>query len=370
MKVLFFDYQYPNPKQDSGSQDVVGYLKILLGLGHTVGFISFSESKPSDEVARLFHELNISHWAMGSMDEERQANLKSELETADLLWIQRVIVFNHLIGWVNAFNSQAPIIFGTVDLHFLREMRGAVTNKSLSRFVYSLALLRQELIAMGESQATIVVSSREKRILKLLPKVGRKVFHIPLPRDLEVGHRSFSDRTSIGFIGGYDHQPNIDAVTYFLDAIWPTIHNLAPDITFKLAGSKMPEDLTAKASSIEGVEVVGFVENTYDFFNDLKVSVAPLRFGAGVKGKVLTSILHGVPVVASRVAAEGMELRAGVEIEIHSRPQDFARAVVRLYSDETQWKRMREDGLRTTRLKYSQQTVSNAIDKMVCELGS
>lgn len=368
MRVLFFDYQYPNPKHDSGSQDLLGYARILRELGFSVGFISFSESKPDDEVSRFFTVNGISHWAMGQHNEAAQFQLKEELRNADYVWIQRIIVFNHIIGWVDYFESKASVIFGTVDLHFLREMRLSLTRRSFSKFLYSLMILRQELGAMRRADATVVVSFKEKNVLSFVPKIGQKVFHIPLPRDLEQGKNAFSIRDSIGFIGGYEHQPNIDAVHYFLDHIWPLILKMKPDITFRIAGSKMPSELKEKAESIQGVLVQGFVDNTYDFFNQLRISVAPLRFGAGVKGKILTSILHGVPVVASKVAAEGMGLRNGVDIEVANSAHEFATLVVNLFENEQHWSKLRKNGRDSAVAMYSEKNVSKIIDNMLKEM--
>jgi len=124
-----------------------------------------------------------------------------------------------------------------------------------------------------------------------------------------------------------------------------------PDAKFYIIGDKPPPEIVALAT--ERIVVAGLQRDARPFFNSVKLSVAPLRFGAGVKGKINQSMALGVPVVATSVAAEGMELKDHEDILLADEPDDFARALVELYESEDLWNRLSENGVRKTRALYS-----------------
>src|SRR5690606_33841084 len=108
----------------------------------------------------------------------------------------------------------------------------------------------------------------------------------------------FEARKDILFLGGFGHQPNVDAVKYFVREIWPMVCSRNPAMRFIIAGSDVPADLRA-LDGTDGIEVVGFVRDLGTIFDRVRLSVAPLRFGAGAKGKVAVSLAHGVPAIIS-----------------------------------------------------------------------
>jgi O-antigen biosynthesis protein len=153
------------------------------------------------------------------------------------------------------------------------------------------------------------------------------------------------------FIGGFQHTPNTDAVLFFLQRIYPIVSERLPDARFYIIGEKPPPEIVALAT--ERVIVAGLQRDARPFFDSVKLSVAPLRFGAGVKGKINQSMALGVPVVATSVAAEGMGLMDHQDILIADAPEDFARALVELYESEELWTRLSENGVRKTSALYS-----------------
>ncbi len=145
----------------------------------------------------------------------------------------------------------------------------------------------------------------------------------------------FHERIDILFIGGFEHMPNVDAMEFFIKEIFPTLHALKPDIKLLIVGSHLPEKIAAYASS--HIIIKGFVPDIKPVFDHIRLSIAPLRYGAGVKGKINTSMTYGVPVVATSVAAEGMKLEHGRDILIADEPEEFARQIIRAYDDEQLW---------------------------------
>jgi glycosyltransferase involved in cell wall biosynthesis len=153
------------------------------------------------------------------------------------------------------------------------------------------------------------------------------------------------------FIGGFQHRPNIDAVLFFLKEIYPLVSEHLRDAKFYIIGEKAPPEIVALAT--ERIIVTGLQTDVRPFFDSVKLSVAPLRFGAGVKGKINQSMAFGVPVVATSLAVEGTALSDREEILVADEPEDFARALIELYESEELWERLSENGIRKTRALYS-----------------
>src|SRR4029434_3279581 len=153
------------------------------------------------------------------------------------------------------------------------------------------------------------------------------------------------------FIGSFQHRPNIDAVLFFLQTIYPLVSEHLRDAKFYILGDKAPPEIVALTT--ERIIVAGLQRDVRPFFDSVKLSVAPLRFGAGVKGKINQSMAFGVPVVATSLAVEGMELTDHEDILVADEPEVFARALIELYESEELWKKLSENGIRKTRELYS-----------------
>jgi glycosyltransferase involved in cell wall biosynthesis len=149
-------------------------------------------------------------------------------------------------------------------------------------------------------------------------------------------------RRNVVFIGGYEHVPNVDAVLWFVHDVWPLIRAKGFAQRFLIVGSKVPPEIAALAT--DDIEVRGHVPDLAPLFETCRLSVAPLRYGGGIKGKIVTSLSHHVPVVATAAAAEGMELRHGENILVADTPDDFADQVIRLSRDDALWRRLSRNG--------------------------
>jgi len=168
------------------------------------------------------------------------------------------------------------------------------------------------------------------------------------------------------FVGGFQHTPNVDAAKWFVQEIWPLVRQQLPDARFHLIGSKAPDDIRALGEE-EGVQFHGFVPDIEPFLDNCRVAVAPLRFGAGVKGKVNLSMSYGQPVVATGVATEGMQTRHAVDVLNADEPEAFAKAVVTLYRDKDLWEKLSGNGLKNVERWFSfdaaRQNVEKALSK-------
>jgi O-antigen biosynthesis protein len=203
---------------------------------------------------------------------------------------------------------------------------------------------------IDQTDETWVVSSAEQELLhKERPHKSIKI--VPTIVDVPGSSTPFGLRRDFLFIGGFQHTPNIDAVLFFVQKIYPLVRGPLADAKFYIVGDKAPPELVALAN--DNVIVTGLQRDVRPFFESVKLSVAPLRYGAGIKGKINHSMAFGVPVVATSLAVEGMPLKNREDILIADEPEIFARALIELYESEELWNRISENGIKKTRALYS-----------------
>jgi glycosyltransferase involved in cell wall biosynthesis len=175
--------------------------------------------------------------------------------------------------------------------------------------------------------------------------------------------RPFAERRDLVFVGGFQHPPNMDAVTWFVREVFPLVRAKLPDCKFHVIGSKVPPSITALAD--EHVIVHGYVEDIAPYMDGCRVSVAPLRYGAGVKGKVNMAMSYGLPVVATPIAVEGMHVESGNDVLVAENAQTFADAVIRAHDDEALWNHLSACGLENVRRYFSFDAARGAVQRIL-----
>jgi glycosyltransferase involved in cell wall biosynthesis len=283
----------------------------------------------------------------------------------DFIMISRHYVAVNYLALIQRYCPQARFIFDTVDLHYLREQRLAALEDSLPLKRVAAQTKRSELAVIRQAAATLVVSPVEQAVLAQDAPQAR-VHVLSNIHRLCDGGNGFAARQDIFFVGGYQHPPNIDAAVWFVNSIWPLIRQQLPDIRFHLIGSKAPEKVRALHGN--GVEFHGYVKDLTPWLDDCRLAVAPLRYGAGVKGKVNLSMSHGQPVVATPMAVEGLYARDGEDVLVAESAQDFAAAVVRLYRDEALWNRLAAAGLENVRQHFSMDCARDSLRNILDSL--
>ncbi len=348
-RAFVMDVVTPLPDKDSGSVDTLNHLKLLVELGYKVTFMPDSLAHHGHYTEAL-QRLGI-ECLYGPFVKSAREHLEREGQYYDLVLLKRVHYAARYIDDARRYCPNAKVIFDTVDLHYVREMRQAEIENSAAKKKDALKTRALEWSVMQRADATIVISEEEKkRLASEMPAID--VYAIPYIRDIPGCRNKWESRRDIVFIGGYLHEPNVDAVRYFCTEIWPIVHAHLPDARFRIVGSNMPAAFS-QLKEIPGVIPEGFAADLDPVFDAVRLSVAPLRFGAGIKGKVGSSMSYGVPCVVTPVAAEGMGLQHEQSAMIAATPVDFADAVIRAYRDQTLWERLSDNGLQLMRSQYS-----------------
>lgn len=350
------------PDQDSGSASTFSVLSILARAGLDVTFAPF-DLRHAGSYTKAINKLGIE-----TLAEPNWASIHNVIETigprSDLLLLYRAPVATQLFDQARSAAPSTKILFHPVDLHFLRMQREAALSHDQLGAQTAEKMRSIELDLVRRADATIVVSAHEARLLQAqLPEAV--IHHIPILRETPpIGARGRSflerlvgrkpapkDRRDILFIGGYEHTPNVDAVKWFVREVWPLVQASGFSERLIIAGSKTPDEIAALAC--EQIEVRGYVKDLVPLFAACRLSIAPLRYGGGVKGKIVTSLSHGVPVVATSIAAEGMGLRHGEDVLIADDPAAMADQIKRLYSDAALWAVLSLQGYEAFQSKFS-----------------
>jgi len=365
-RVLFLDACTPTPDQDAGSVTALGLMRAFQGAGYKVTFVpedNFLYMPPyTTDLQRLGIEC-LYYPYNGSVSE----HLEQAGDLYDVVFVFRVGVAEKHLEAIRRLAPRAKIIFHTSDLHFLREERQAALENDAKRARDAERMKERELAVIGSVDCAVVHSVYERELLvKLLPQANVYVF--PWILDVEGTDVPFAERQGVMFLGGYGHPPNVDAVEYFVAEVLPLVHETLPDMVFYAVGANPPDKLKALAS--DKVVVTGMVPTLKPWFDRARVSVAPLRYGAGIKGKVAVAMSHGSPMVATRVASEGMQLVDGEHVLVADDPRAMADAIVRLYRDEDLWNRLSTAGLRFIDDNYSWAAGLNHVRRILDSVGA
>ncbi len=340
-QVLVIDDHWPQPDRDSGSVDIVNLIRCLGELGFDVLLAAARDHEDPSPARDALAALGIHCLTMADAPSV-ETFLRDSGGSLDLCILCRVYCGGRFLEQVLRDAPQARIVFNSIDLAFLREERRALqAGDEASLAAAGIVREREEAIIRG-SDATIVVSRAELELLaREIPEA--LVAELPLARPLAPPTAPFARRRGIGFIGGFAHVPNVDAIRHFLSAIWPLVLRDLPEVDMTIVGSDFPPGL------LEGVpgrvRALGHLPDVGPWFEGLRLTVAPLTFGAGAKGKVASSLAAGVPCIATPVATEGMSLRDGGGVLIAAEPEEFAARLREAYTDEALWGRLSAGGL-------------------------
>jgi GT2 family glycosyltransferase/glycosyltransferase involved in cell wall biosynthesis len=355
-RILVIDATTPEPDKDSGSVRLTNLMQCCRKLGYGVTFFADNRDYAgvyTRNLQRTGIEVLYRPWLESLHDFFRDRG--SEF---DYIFISRHYIAVNYISLLRRFCPDARFIFDTVDLHYLREQRLAELEQSLPLRRTAQQTRRAELSVIKAADATLVVSTVEKEVLAT-DAPGEKIHVLSNIHEVPGCEKDFTDRQDIFFVGGYQHPPNIDAACWFVNDIWPLIHAELPHMRFHLIGSNAPERI--RSLSGDGVVFHGFVESLDPFLSDCRLAVAPLRYGAGVKGKVNMSMAHGQPVVATPAAVEGMFAGHEKELLVADDAASFAREVVRLYQDEDLWNKLSVASIQNVKRHFSLDTAQESL---------
>jgi len=355
-RMLVVDTMMPNPYRDAGSLRLCLMLRILHQDGWRVDLLSDDGHMTATDVTLL------GEYGITAHSGHAATWLRMYGQSLDAIILCRLSVAAQYLSLSRRLAPQALCIFDTVDLHFLREQRAAELSGSRRMRQRAATTKRQELALIRDSDFTFVVSDAELNLLaKELP--GYRIELLSTIHEVHGRHTGFDTRHGLLFIGGFGHPPNADAMHWFINEIMPSLHIEEPELQLHIVGDISTE--ARKTLSRPGIEIHGRVDDIAPLMDTCKVSVAPLRFGAGVKGKVNMAMSYGLPVVVTSLAAEGMHLSDGHDALIADDAEDFVRAILRVYRDKALWMHLSESGLMNVKTHFSLDKARQTLRKVL-----
>jgi GT2 family glycosyltransferase/2-polyprenyl-3-methyl-5-hydroxy-6-metoxy-1,4-benzoquinol methylase len=347
-RVLVIDHRVPMPDRDAGSLRILKIMEALIGLGARITFMP-ENFAPAQPYTRHLQSMGV-EVLYGELDPRAElAAMGPHLSTVILC---RPHPASHWLDTVRELAPKAMVVYDTVDLHWLREARrsevaasqanGAGGANGSAPALDSLppkarALRELELAMMRATDATMVVSSAEReQVLRDVP--GTTAIVVPTLHEVEPHVAPPQERDGIIFVGGFEHIPNVDAAISLATEVMPEVWRELGDVGLTIVGSLPPPEVLALASP--RVEVAGWVEDLDPLLARSRLMVAPLRFGAGVKGKITQCLAAGLPVVTTSVGVEGLDVIDGESILIGDAPSTIAARIVSAYRDDDLWRRL------------------------------
>ncbi|QDE41543.1 glycosyltransferase [Luteibacter pinisoli] len=346
--VLVADVSTPDESRDSGSLRLISMMRLLIADGWHVAFAPDDGYADDDAIQRLGAlgiEVLAKPWTPGI-----PGWLAAHGGSLTAAILCRHTVASQYAPLVRRHAPQAKLVFDTVDLHFLREERAAQQAGSAALARHAQATMKQELALIARADTTFVVSPFEQEMLgRLVPDA--RVDIVSNIHEVHGRTRDAEGRSDVLFVGGFGHPPNADAMRWMASDILPAMRRSRPGVRILVAGD-VP-DADRQALSDAGLTMLGRVEDLTPLMASCLASIAPLRFGAGVKGKVNMAMSHGLPVIGTSVAVEGMHLSDGHDVLVADTPDGFATAYERLANDPALWMTLSENALGNVRRHFS-----------------
>lgn len=330
--MLYIDHDIPTFDKDAGSMITFEYLKLFLNMNIKIVFwpATLREIEP---YVSLMQKMGI-EVVYGHVSFDRY--IKNYGRYFELAFVSRPLTSVSFLNKIRRY-SMAKIFYIAHDLHFLREFRRAETEGNEALKKYALKLKKLEMSLMEVSDISLVFSSVEKSIINQEnPRIHIEL--MPWIQKINPNNKGYEKRSDILFIGSFIHKPNIDSLVWFVKSIFPLVKNEIKDIKLIVVGSNPTAEILDLGTN--DVVVKGYVPDASPYFENTRIMVAPLRYGAGVKGKVLEAMSYGLPVVTTSIGAEGIELQNRENVFIAEEPRAIAECIVELYTSKVMWNKI------------------------------
>lgn len=329
-RLLFIDNTVPTPDQDAGSNVAVQYMLGLQRLGFKVSFVG------ADNLAKISPYTDILEgYGIQCYYHPYSPSVESIIHDGaalfDVFFVHRPTNMEKYSDLIRQRFPKALIVYCMADIHHLRLEREADVTQDKALRREAREMKKTELAMVMAADTVIVHSSFEAAFIeRAVPTAS--VHLIPWAVPARPTPVAFGDRKGLALIGGYNHTPNADAAVWLVNEIMPLVWAQDPAIECLLIGSQMPPAIQALGRP--GVRILGHLPDLQPTLDGLRLTVAPLRYGAGLKGKVLTSLAAGVPCVATPCATEGMNLPKALDALVAETAEDFAAKILLAYHDQ------------------------------------
>lgn len=367
-RILVADYRLPRPDVSAGERSTFGLIADLLDAGFEVTFL------PADMAGTAPYRQDLTELGVEVISSEcgyafAEDYLGAEGHKFGTFYLIRVEVAWALLATARSVAPDARVIFHAPDLCHLRELRGAeLSGDPLAQAEAEKTRDRETAIMQAADHIVLVSPAELPYLAEILPRDRISVFPA-LYSPVAVESAGHAARSHIFFLGGFKHLPNIEAVQWFVDKVWPLIRARLPEAEFHIIGAEAPKKVQALGQR-PGVRFVGYVRDLSPVLAEYRLSVAPLLYGAGIKGKLGMAMGAGVPCVSTTIGAEGMGIVDGLHALVRDDAEGFAAAVIDLYGDAALWEEISNHGQRLIEERFGNAANRSAFFRVLDRAGS
>ena len=369
--ILIIDPYLPMFDRASGSLRLWHLLRAFRAMQYHVTFIA-RDAIMSEQYVPLLQDLGIEVYAgdQAALEAAHSNQIGSYFDLRRILSEKRygyvILDFWHLAKYylplIRDYSPSSKIIIDTVDIHFLREFREAELAQSAELQRRAEHNKHCELEIYEKADRLWVVTPEDKKAIeKMFPLIPIDV--VPNIHDRVNAVKQYEQTADLLFVGNFNHTPNRDAVHYLCKEIWPLIAKELNGTKLYVVGNNPPSDIQRLAS--DRVIVTRYVRDLSPYLTKARISVNPLRYGAGMKGKIGEALAWGLPVVTTSIGAEGMGLLDSQHVLIADAPEQFAEQTVRLYRDRALWNRLSENGRMLVQRQWSPDAVRVRLESIL-----
>jgi len=340
--LLILGFVLPEPKSSAAGNRMMQLIELFLADGYQITFASTAQNL---EFSEDFSLLGVQY---------KTIELNSATFDAFVLELNpETVLFDRFMveeqfGWrVSESCPKALKILDTEDLHCLRQARqlSVKENREFTPNDLYSEVAKREIASILRCDLSLMVSEFEIEVLQQQFKVSKDIlYYLPIFAERLAEVPTYERRNDFVFIGNFLHEPNWDAVKYLSETIWPLLHAKLPEAKILVYGAYPSQKVLELHKPKHNFYVMGRADNAFEVVKNARVVLAPLRFGAGIKGKLLEAMQCGTPSVTSSIGAEAMAGDLDWNGFIKDLPNDFVEAAVTLYKDKKIWERSQEKG--------------------------
>jgi len=362
-RALVIDEAWPRVDRDAGSQAIVSHMRALQRLGWEIEFAATTPLAGAEAARAALEAAGVACHAApaaGSVEEV----LRRHAGAYRLVYLHRLSVAAGYAALARQHQPQARLLYSVADLHHLRVARQAAVEARPELERQAAVLRGRELLAMRQVDAVLTHSPAEAALLER-EAPGASVHVVPWAvRPRPLSPLPWSERSGVVLVANFHHEPNRDGLWWLVREVMPAVWAEAPGITLNVVGADLPVRIAEAVAGLR-VRVLGHVPDLAPVLGAARLAVAPLRFGAGIKGKVLEAWAAGLACAMTPVAAEGLPLTQVLAGCVAEDPTDLAGLIVALHADAARNAAVARAGKAALRQQFSQRSVETALAEAV-----
>ena len=357
-QMLVIDWKILSTSFDTGSRVTFQYMRLFREMGMNVKYYPMDVFLEKHEFLEDIEQIGVE-----VIFEDFASYIARNGKYFDYVFVNRPNVTQKFIRQIRFF-TRAQVIYQGHDLHYLRRYRENLAIRKPDAEEIMLKERKDEFDVIRYCDLPCFVSQDEVDLVnKAMPfshciKLPIFMFDV---RNMTKVYKA-AERKDICFVAGFQHSPNIDGACWFVNKVWPAVKKKIPELRIYIIGSKPSAEVRALAS--DSVIVTGYVtdEQLEDYYSNVRMAVIPLNFGAGVKGKTVEAVYNKVPVLTTKIGAEGIDNSMGV-LTVENDAESFAAKLIEMYNDEKELQRISDMSAEFIRSQFTKEKAIEIFDR-------